>query len=269
VRWLVGTGLFLVLLELALRFFVPVPTLYPGLMPSASYRHVPFATMTHTLPSGWRFVYPVADGVRGGMPDSVQTIVLGDSYAFGVGSSISFADLLPDCLNLSIPNSGFAQAVLRYRDHGPSDTVVIQYYHNDPRDTVRDRAYLAGPQPVARFDRFLARTPLRRLQLWSRVMSHRKPAPVTDDSCALYCSLLAQFVCGMDARILFVTQGDWLAVYPMVESTVRYLEATDRLEVVDVQPALPPDHRSPEGHKWNTAAHEKIADAIQKVLDSP
>lgn len=267
-RWVVGAGLvalFLLAVEGSLLVLAPIPVLCPGLMPSERYGRVPFASMTHTLPGEWQFIYPVQDGVRGGIPDSVCVTVLGDSYAFGVGSDLSFADLLPGCLNLSIPNSGLVQAVLRYQDHKPSPLVIIQYYHNDPRDTVRDRAYLAGPQLTGALDRFLARTPLRGLQLWSRIRIRRKPGPVKDDGGVFYCDLLDSFVRGVDARVLFLTDARWLRVYPAVENRVRYLESQGLLEVVDVGPIVPIYCRSPEGHKWNTAAHRAIGEELLRL----
>lgn len=141
--------------ELMLRFFSPTEYLYPRYKFSAEYGLVPFenSVMVHGVPGKFKFEYTVnrlgtrgaavsVDNARG----TPRIVVLGDSYAFGMGvrDGEEFASVLArtlggyaEVVNLACPGWGLTQEIRRFYDAGLAyrpAAVILQFCANDPAD---------------------------------------------------------------------------------------------------------------------------------------
>jgi len=144
-----------VLGEVAIRLFAPTEFLHPRNQFSSEYGLIPFANanMVHGVPGKWEFHYRTnADHCRGGQalaPEDVtgsSVVVLGDSYAFGMGvnDGEEFPTVMSDnlgddvhVLNLASPGWGLTQQIRRFYTYGNGfapDVVVLQFCGNDPED---------------------------------------------------------------------------------------------------------------------------------------
>jgi hypothetical protein len=145
----------IVLGEVLLRVASPTEYLSPRYRFSPEYGLMPFpgVRMVHGVPGKFKLVYTVnAQGHRGEAIDAAaadslpRIVVLGDSYAFGMGvaDGEEFAAVLGDSLdgaatvvNLGCPGWGLAQEIRRYYDFGAAyhpAGVVLQFCANDPAD---------------------------------------------------------------------------------------------------------------------------------------
>lgn len=145
------------LCEIAIRFLSPVETLHPRYRFSPEYGLSLFesTTMTHSRPGKFEFRYTVnSRGYRGPVHDpgpwrgEMTIVVLGDSYAFGIGveDGEEFASRMGDELgenvrvvNLGNPGWGLTQQIRRYMEYGrlfEPDLVVLVFCANDPEDNL-------------------------------------------------------------------------------------------------------------------------------------
>ncbi len=152
---LIAVFALVILGELLLRVASPTEYLSPRYRFSPEYGLIPFAgaRMVHGVPGKFEFVYTVNEvGHRGraidaSVADSLpRIVVLGDSYAFGMGvnDGEEFAAVLGRALegaaavvNLGSPGWGLTQEVRRYYDFGAAyhpAAVVLQFCANDPAD---------------------------------------------------------------------------------------------------------------------------------------
>ena len=152
---LIGISLSLVAGELLVRLVHPVPSLYPRWESSRQYGWVLFAnTKTiHETPGKWRFIYTINEYSYRGAPVPISNtytkpnvVVLGDSYAFGIGVNDDdvFAPVMTRSLrdrvsviNLGVPGWGLTQEIRRYYEFGQlyqPAYVILQFCENDPDD---------------------------------------------------------------------------------------------------------------------------------------
>lgn len=141
--------------ETALRLISPTEYLHPRYKFSAQYGLSLFenSVMIHGVPGKYKFKYTVNNlGYRGevaatGGNDGIpRVVVLGDSYAFGMGvndgeefPAVLNKSLGPGAgvLNLACPGWGLTQQIRRFYDFGleyQPAAVVLQFCANDPED---------------------------------------------------------------------------------------------------------------------------------------
>lgn len=154
------TGITLALLELAVRFIVPQPALYPRYLYSERYGHVLPASsrIVHELRGAWRFTYTTNEyGFRAAMPpitnryDLPNVVVLGDSCTFGQGVNdgeqytAALAQRLADearVVNLGVPGFGLTHEIRVFYEFGllyQPAAVVLQFHMNDVDDNLYER----------------------------------------------------------------------------------------------------------------------------------
>lgn len=154
---LVITATTLLLFEIAVRFIVPQPQLYPRYRYSERFGHLlpASATIVHEKPGAWRFVYNTNEyGYRISMPeisnryDRPNVVILGDSVSFGQG--VNDGEEYPARLakplaaqarvvNLGVPSFGLTHQVRTFYEFGllfQPAAVVLQFSDNDPDDNM-------------------------------------------------------------------------------------------------------------------------------------
>jgi hypothetical protein len=146
--------------ELLVYFFRPQVSLYPRWEFSTSYgrEHFKDVRMVHRQPRRWKFVYTINElGFRGrAVPaadryDKRNIVVLGDSYAMGMGvnDGEEFAAVMDvnlsdgwNVINMACGGWGLTQQIRRFYETGllykPS-AAVLQFCKNDPGDNFIDR----------------------------------------------------------------------------------------------------------------------------------
>jgi hypothetical protein len=151
---------FLVIGEIVVRVFSPVPSMYPRYKYSPEYGFALYENtrMVHVWPRKFKFYYTINQyGYRGpsvdpsGAHDKASIVVLGDSFSFGMGvnDGEEYASVLRDALhgscdviNLATPGWGLTQEIRRYYEFGRffrPQIVVLQYCSNDPEDNLNNR----------------------------------------------------------------------------------------------------------------------------------
>ena len=146
--------------ELAVRWIVPQPEMYPRYRYSERYGHLPpaSATIVNRVPGAWQFVYTTNEyGYRAAMPeissryDLPHVVVLGDSYTFGVGvnDGEEYPALLARGLgssarvvNLGVGGFGLTQEIRTFYEFGllyEPALVVLQFCSNDPHENLYAR----------------------------------------------------------------------------------------------------------------------------------
>jgi hypothetical protein len=177
--------------EIMIRLLSPVETLHPRYKFSPEYGLVLFenTTMVHSYPGKYKFRYSVnPNGHRGPAhdprpsPSEKTIIVLGDSYAFGIGvddgdefASQMSRELGKDVrvVNLGNPGWGLTQQIRRYMEYGrlfKPDVVVLQYCANDLEDNL---GYMVTTLPEdGSEEAFVFRSSNRRLGWLKRYLSH-------------------------------------------------------------------------------------------------
>jgi hypothetical protein len=141
--------------EITLRVASPTEYLHPRYKHSPEYGLVPFenSVMVHCVPGKFKFKYTVNSlGYRGREIDpeldagAPRIVVLGDSYAFGMGvnDGEEFPAVLDRALggrgtviNIASPGWGLTQQIRRFYDVGLNydpAVVVLQFCANDPAD---------------------------------------------------------------------------------------------------------------------------------------
>ena len=287
-RWVLNSLLSLVsvfvslaIAELVVRRWAPQPSLSPRWNLSSAYCTLAFPSdrMVHELPGQWRFEYTTnADGHRGRdfelRPTARSSIVvLGDSYAFGVG--VNDGEEFPavmqvslpsvDVVNLSVGGWGLTQQIRRYYDKGASRqpvAVVLQFSANYPADDLNcpvtelqdgQFKFQDAPAGVLGIKRLLSHSSIQRSQLYNSVRhsiynavasrrirkareklaSSSSSVPVED---RVYIELLETFVSDL-ARdrivVLFLTVDHQLSAFPAIETLVRRLDSEGRLRFID------------------------------------
>ena len=145
----------LIFVEVLVRVFNPVSSLYPRFKFSDAYGQQVYenAKMVHTLPGRYTFLYTTNEyGHRGKAIAPAQhyykktVLVLGDSNSFGIGVNdreeypARLAEVLKEdyiVINLANPAWGLTQEIRRYYDFGilyHPTIVVLQFSANDPDD---------------------------------------------------------------------------------------------------------------------------------------
>jgi hypothetical protein len=145
----------LIFFELAVRFIVPQPQLYPRYRYSERFGHLfpESATIVNEMPGVWRFVYHTNEyGYRVSMPeissryDRPNIVVLGDSFTFGIGVNDGeeypavLAKLLggeASVVNLGMGSFGLTHQIRTFYEFGllfEPALVVLQFSANDPDD---------------------------------------------------------------------------------------------------------------------------------------
>jgi hypothetical protein len=141
--------------EITLRLVSPTEYLHPRYKYSPEYGLTPFenVVMVHGVPGKFKFEYTINElGYRGtavtpgGAGETPRIVVLGDSYAFGMGvnDGEEFPAVLDRTLgttatvvNIASPGWGLTQQIRRFYDVGLSyqpAAVVLQFCANDPAD---------------------------------------------------------------------------------------------------------------------------------------
>jgi hypothetical protein len=167
---LVITVVTLVLFEIAVRFIVPQPELYPRYRYSERFGHLlpESTTIVNQKPGAWRFVYNTNEyGYRVSMPEisnryeRPNIVILGDSVTFGQGvnDGEEYPAVLAKSLaaqagvvNLGVPGFGLTHQIRTFYEFGllfQPAAVVLQFTFNDPDDnfyekvtTVRDGRFV-------------------------------------------------------------------------------------------------------------------------------
>lgn len=157
---LVVTTVTLLLFEIAVRFVVPQPQLYPRYRYSERFGHLlpESATIVHERPGAWRFVYHTNEyGFRVAMPEISNRyerpgiVVLGDSVTFGQGvndgqeyPAVLAKPLAADAVivNLGVPSFGLTHEIRVFYEFGllyQPAVVVLQFTFNDPDNNFYER----------------------------------------------------------------------------------------------------------------------------------
>jgi len=183
--------------ELIVRIASPTEYLYPRYKFSREYGALLFENtkMVHGVPGKFKFVYKINElGLRGDrdagrrIAETETIIVLGDSYAFGMGvsdgeefSSVLDRELAGKArvLNLACPGWSLTQEIRRFYEMGlefnPS-AVVLQFCSNDPQGNLMNRVTtIADGRLVFRdcdnrlnwFKKYLSRSIIQRSQLYN------------------------------------------------------------------------------------------------------
>jgi hypothetical protein len=150
----------LVLFEIAVRFILPQPQLYPRYRYSERFGHLlpESATIVHEKPGAWRFVYTTNEyGYRVSMPEvsnryeRPNIVVLGDSNTFGQGvndgeeySAVLARPLATEAavVNLGVPSFGLTHQIRTFYEFGllfQPAAVVLQFCANDPDDNLYEK----------------------------------------------------------------------------------------------------------------------------------
>jgi hypothetical protein len=148
------------LLEVAVRFIVPQPALYPRYLYSERYGHLlpASSTIVHEMRGAWRFTYTTNEyGFRAAMPgitnryDRPNIVLLGDSCTFGQGVndgeqySAALASRLAEearVVNLGVPGFGLTHEIRVFYEFGllyQPAVVVLQFHMNDVDDNLFER----------------------------------------------------------------------------------------------------------------------------------
>jgi len=155
----------LIFFELAVRFVVPQPQLYPRYRYSERYGHLfpESATIVNEMPGVWRFVYHTNEyGYRVSMPeissryDRPNIVVLGDSLTFGIGvnDGEEYCAVLAKRLgaeagvvNLGMGSFGLTHEIRAFYEFGllfQPAVVVLQFSDNDPDDNFYEMVTTVG-----------------------------------------------------------------------------------------------------------------------------
>lgn len=153
-------GITVALLEVAVRFLVPQPVLYPRYLYSERYGHLlpASARIVHEMRGAWRFTYTTNEyGFRAAMPpitnryDRPNVVLLGDSCTFGQGVndgeeySTALARRLGEdarVVNLGVPGFGLTHEIRVFYEFGvlyQPAVVVLQFHMNDVDDNLYER----------------------------------------------------------------------------------------------------------------------------------
>jgi hypothetical protein len=153
-------GITLAMLEVAVRYIVPQPTLYPRYVYSERYGHfLPASTtIVHQMRGAWRFTYRTNEyGFRAAMPaitnryDKPNVVLLGDSCTFGQGVNdgeeyaMALARQLGEdarVVNLGVPGFGLAHEIRVFYEFGllyQPAVVVLQFHMNDVDDNLYEK----------------------------------------------------------------------------------------------------------------------------------
>lgn len=188
--------------EVMLRVFAPQPYIHPRYQYSERYGQIlyPSTVMVAEAPGEWRFTYTTSEyGFRAptvpisSRYDLPNIVVLGDSYAFGIGvdDGQEFPAVLAkslagqaDVVNLGVPGYGLTQEIRLYYEFGRSfepQIVLLQFTNNDPDDNLFYRVTeIENGRFVFRYDRsispflqlvknFLGRSIIQRSQAYNFV----------------------------------------------------------------------------------------------------
>lgn len=314
----------LVLGEWLLWLASPSEYMYPRYQFSPEYGLLPFpnVVMVHGVPRRFEYRYTINEfSCRGVTPAPGPTavpavVVLGDSYAFGMG--VSDGEEFPaimrnelagrvETVNLASPGWGLTQEIRRYYEFGARyqpAVVVLQYCANDPDDNLANRVTIVdgdefefreSTNSLNWVKKYLSKSFVQRTQLYNflRVRASRAllPRQVEDEAQRLqstsgsqaagdtgpsvqervYIELLDAFAFSLHAegrRLIVVSVDRQLTAAPYIEHAVFDLEARgllDYVEVLDWVDELP-NHASPEGHVWGTAAHAVIGQRLAQVV---
>lgn len=193
---LVAGALMFVLGEVLIGLASPSEYLYPRYQFSAQYGLIPFpnVVMVHGTPRKYEFHYTVNSmQSRGavvvpGTSDLPVVVVLGDSYAFGMGvnDGEEFPTVMRQHLtgqavvaNLGSPGWGLTQEIRRYDDVGAAydpRIVVVQFCANDPDDNLANRVtrvengkfvFVDSENSLNFIKKYLSRSILQRTQLYN------------------------------------------------------------------------------------------------------
>jgi hypothetical protein len=193
---LIVVGASLALAELLIYLASPAEYLYPRYQFSAQYGLIPFANvrMVHGVPRRYQFHYTVnsmqsrGNVVAPGASGLPAVVVLGDSYAFGMGvdDGEEFPSVMgralagrADVVNLGSPGWGLTQEIRRYHDTGAAydpRIVVLQFCGNDPDDNLINRVtrveggefvFVDSGNSLNLTKKFLSRSFLQRTQLYN------------------------------------------------------------------------------------------------------
>lgn len=194
---LVAVVIALVLGELAIRIFSPTEYLSPRYQFSNEYGLLPFANvvMVHGVPGKYEYRYTVnsmrsrGEVVEPGASKLPTVVVLGDSYAFGMGvaDGEEFPSVMRRSLagkavvaNLGSPGWGLTQEIRRYFELGSRyqtpQIVVLQFCANDPDDNfsnpvtrIRDGnfVFVDSDNATNQIKKLMSRSPLQRTQLYN------------------------------------------------------------------------------------------------------
>jgi hypothetical protein len=299
--------------EWMFRRWNPQPTLYPRYQFSREYGLIPFAetVMTHEQPGRFRFTYHInALHHRGRlMPPAddyprPNLVVLGDSYAFGMGVAegaefpVVLGRQLQDrytVVNLAAPGWGLTQQIRRYEELGrryrPA-AVILQFCRNDPEDNLvypvtrieGDRFVFRDSDTVAGWPkRYLSRSRLQRSQLYNffrnrmadrmnEAAAQRTTQALGESSAErLYIDLLRRFAGNLKAdgaRLLFIAPQGQLDEFPRLRAEVERLDRDGELTHLDTRGWMdgPAGQPSPEGHVWGAAAHAVVAGRLAALF---
>ena len=193
---LVAVVIALVAAEILIGVASPTEYLYPRYQFSAQYGLIPFAgvRMVHGIPRRYEFHYTVnamqsrGDVVQPGASGLPAVVVLGDSYAFGMG--VADGEEFPtvmrrvlagraDVVNLGSPGWGLTQEIRRYHERGAAydpSIVVLQFCGNDPEDNLSNQVthiengkfvFVDSQNSLNLIKKFLSRSFVQRTQLYN------------------------------------------------------------------------------------------------------
>jgi hypothetical protein len=309
--------------EIAIRLLSPVETLHPRYKFSPEYGLALFesTTMVHSRPGKFKFRYSVnSNGHRGPVhdpgpsPGETTIVVLGDSYAFGVGvddgeefASQMSRELGEDArvVNLGNPGWGLTQQIRRYMEYGrlfEPDLVVLQFCSNDLEDNLgymvttlpnegsgEAFAFRTSDRRFGWIKRYLSRSILQKSQTYNlfrnsiyvffkdRAVRERestmeeRAGSVATPREQFYVDLLDRFtdvLAGDETDFLMISINGQLAESPWLMERVKAMDASGRLEYVEVVPwfAHENDYGSPEGHAWGAKGHAIVGVRLARYI---
>jgi hypothetical protein len=193
---LIAVVVALVLAEIIINLASPTEYLYPRYQFSAQYGLIPFANtrMVHGVPRRYQFHYTVNSmqsrgaAIAQGSAVRPMVVVLGDSYAFGMG--VSDGEEFPtvmrkalagraEVVNLGSPGWGLTQEIRRFVERGvvyDPEIVVLQFCANDPEDNLTNRVtrfengefvFVDSENSFNLVKKFLSRSFLQRTQVYN------------------------------------------------------------------------------------------------------
>jgi hypothetical protein len=193
---LVTVVLALVLGEALVWIASPSEYLYPRYQFSSAYGLIPFpnVVMVHGVPRKFEYRYTInayssrGEPVQPGRARAPVVVVLGDSYAFGMG--VSDGEEFPavmrrvlsgraEVVSLASPGWGLTQEVRRYYDLGAAydpRVVILQFCANDPEDNLVNRVtrvrdgefeFVESANSLNWIKKYLSRSLIQRSQLYN------------------------------------------------------------------------------------------------------